>query len=452
MRKLVIAVLLFLAAPGLAQTLTTSDPDGSGPFPAGERVAGRVVVDFRGTPTPGELKTWGQLYGADGRMVLESHGLATLTVDEDRLPGLLEQLAHDPLLETFAPDYWVQSHSLVGPESLAGRETTASFPNDPRFKEQWHHQMVGATKAWKKASGKGVVVAVVDSGIAYKNKGQVRPVEDLAQTHVIEGYDFVNDDPLAVDDCGYGTHVAGTVAQSTNNKVGVAGLAYEATLMPVKVLNHKGGGSFGDIAAGIRFAADNGAQILLMGFGSSTDSAVLEEAIEYAHSKGCVLVGSAGVRGDETPGFPAEYDQVIAVGAVDRRSTVTNYSNRGVDMVAPGGYVDTGEGILQNTIHAQNPKRAGYLWFAGNNSSAAHVAAAAALVMSTGVTDSKAVREILLSTAKSKRDKKSYGAGILQADKAVQKAAKAAAEDQGCCPVGGLLLLGLFALVRRRRK
>ncbi len=451
MRKLFIAVLLFLTAPTLGQTLTTVDPDGSGPFLAGERIAGQLVVDFRGTPTPGELALWSQIYGVKAQMVLESHGLATVTAEEKELPGLLERLSADPLLEAVSPDYWARTQALSGPESSGANEVVASFPNDPRFKEQWHHQMVGARKAWKKASGKGVVVAVVDSGIAYTQKGAVRPVEDLAQTEVVQGYDFVNDDPLAVDDAGYGTHAAGVVAQSTNNKIGVAGLAYEATLMPVKVLNEEGRGSFSTIAAGIRFAADNGANILVMGFGSSRDSIVLEEAIEYAHGKGCLLIGAAGVRSDDTPGFPAAYEQVIGVGAVDRRSTVTSYSNRGVDIVAPGGYYDAPEGILQNTIHAENPKRSGYLWFAGTNCSAASVAGAAALVMSTGVKDRDAVREILLSTAKSRRDKKSYGAGILRADKAVQKAAKVAASQQPCCPFAGLALLALIALVWRRR-
>lgn len=445
-------IVFTLLVPALATPLVTvdTDPDGDGPFAAGERVRGRIVVDFKGEFSDSELALWGRLYDVEPRSVLPSHGLATISVDEKDMAQTLDKLSHDPLIQTVSPDYVAHAHGIQSPESrFAAQDPTASFPNDPRFKEQWHLKMIGAQKAWKKSNGEGVIVAVIDTGIAYAEKGRTRPVEDLAQTKIVAGYDFVNKDALAVDDAGYGTHLAGTVAQSTNNRVGVAGMAYQATLMPVKVLDEKGSGTFSGIAAGIRFAADNGAHILLLGLGSPNDSLVMEEAVEYAHEKGCLLIGSVGVTGGETPGFPAEYEQVVGVGAVDISRKVTNYSNKGADIAAPGGYATELEGILQNTIHAGNPRRSGYLWQAGTNCSAAHVAGVAALVMSTGVKDPDKVREILMTTTRKMRDKRSYGAGIVMANKAVDKARKSKSEKTH---TGFILVLLALALGLYRRK
>lgn len=456
MRFHVLALTLLLSSSALCQPLQTvfTDPDGAGPFPAAERVAGQVVVEFRQPPSPEALKAWCALHGVTSIPVATDSELATVTVSESQLPALLSELSTDPMLQAVSPDYVAHSDGVVGadePEDTPGPE--ASFPNDPLYKKQWHHAMIGAGKAWKKANGEGVTVAILDTGIAYAQKGVVKPVEDLAQTKVVEGYDFINDDALAVDDCGFGTHLAGTVAQSTNNKLGAAGLAYAATLMPVKVLNSKGSGSFSGIAAGLRFAADHGADVIVMGFSANADSAVMEDAVEYAYDKGCVLVGSAGANGADTPGFPAAYDQVIGVGAVDRSRTATQYTSKGVDITAPGGYTQQDEGVLQNALHTQNPKRSGYLWFAGTNCAAAHVGGVAALVMSTGVKDPKAVREILLSTARKVKDKNLYGAGIVQADRAVDKALKRNDEEEATLGVGFFLGLCLLALgwLRGRR-
>lgn len=459
MRFHVLALTLFLSSSALCQPLQTvfTDPDGSGPFPAAERVAGQVVLDFRQPPSPELLKTWGSLHGLTPRLLAADSELATVTVSETELPRVLSVLSDDPLIKAVSPDYVAHSDGVLGSaepgEPAETIQPEASFPNDPLYKKQWHHAMIGAAKAWKKANGEGVTVAILDTGIAYAQKGAVKPVEDLAQTKVVEGYDFINDDPLAVDDYGFGTHLAGTVAQSTNNKVGAAGLAYAATLMPVKVLNSKGSGSYSGIAAGLRFAADHGANVIVMGFSATADSAVMEDAVEYAYDKGCVLVGSVGANGADTPGFPAAYDQVIGVGAVDRSRAATQYTSKGADITAPGGYAQQDEGVLQNALHPQNPKRSGYLWFAGTNCAAAHVGGVAALVMSTGVKDPKAVRDILLSTARKVKDKSLYGAGIVQADRAVDKALKSSDEEEATLGIGFFLGLCLLALgwLRGRR-
>ena len=113
-------------------------------------------------------------------------------------------------------------------------------PNDPEYKRQWNLRMIHMPQAWLRSHGKGVVVAVLDTGVAYEDHGDFKQVQDLKGIRFKQGYDFVNDTVHANDDHGHGTHVAGTIAQATNNGEGVAGVAFEATLMPVKVLNHFG--------------------------------------------------------------------------------------------------------------------------------------------------------------------------------------------------------------------
>lgn len=450
MRSLVFFLTwILLMTPAFSQSIVTTDPDGDGPLPARERIAGRIVIDLREQLSTTELATWGHIYGIHPEFVSQEHGLAIAQVGESRLSSLLSQLSSDPLVESIAPEYIVASTSLGSVQGQSESEPSRGFPNDPRFGDQWHLSMVGATKAWKKADGEGIKVAVIDSGVAYTAKDRVKPVEDLAQTDVEEGYDFVNGDELAVDDLGTGTHMAGTVAQSTHNGIGVAGLAYKSTIIPIKVLNEKGSGTFSNCAAGIRLAADRGAHIIVMGFGSKADHELMEQACIYARKKGCLLIAPAGCDADVHPGYPAAYEQVLAVGAVARNKRHAQYSSRGVDVVAPGGYSDVAHGILQNTIHRHNPGKSDYLWQAGTNCAAASVAGVAALVMSKGVTDADTVAEILLSTATKQRDKKRYGAGIINADKAVRKAQ---AKAESGCPLAWFFVLGVLGWLFRRSK
>ncbi|MCZ7687158.1 MAG: S8 family serine peptidase [Sandaracinaceae bacterium] len=115
--------------------------------------------------------------------------------------------------------------------------------------------------------GAGAVVAVIDTGVAYRSEGGFVQAPDLGQTRFVDGYDFVRNDPHPDDEHGHGTHVSGTVAQSTNNELGVAGVAPEAAIMPLKVLDASGRGGWGGIAAAIRYAADNGAHVINMSLG-----------------------------------------------------------------------------------------------------------------------------------------------------------------------------------------
>jgi len=158
------------------------------------------------------------------------------------------------------------------------------IPNDPAYSQQWNLRSINIEQAWEDSKGEGITVAVIDTGVS--------KVPDLEQTEFVEGYNFVDNTVNADDDVGHGTHVAGTIAQSTNNNYGVAGVAYQAKIMPLKVLGVNGG-SIADIAEAIKFAADNGADVINMSLGGGGDSLLMQSAIKYAHDKGVVIVAAA---------------------------------------------------------------------------------------------------------------------------------------------------------------
>jgi serine protease len=205
---------------------------------------------------------------------------------------------------------------------------TSITPNDPQYSKQWHLRSIHIEQAWEENRGKGVTVAIIDTGVS--------KVPDLEQTEFVKGYDFVNDKINADDDNGHGTHVAGTVAQSTNNNYGVAGIAYEAKIMPLKVLSGSGGGTISDIAEAIRFAADNQADIINMSLGGGGESQVMKDAIDYAHRKGVVIIAAAGNENTDSASYPARYAHVIGVAAIDAQGERAEFSNYGAGVDLAG--------------------------------------------------------------------------------------------------------------------
>jgi len=329
-------------------------------------------------------------------------------------------------------------------------------PNDPYYKHQWHLDQIQMPAAWARTRGRGAVVAILDTGVLYRTSGPYRQAPDLANTRFVEGFDAIGRDGSPDDEHGHGTHVAGTVAQSTNNNLGVAGVAPEAALMPVRVLDARGSGGWGSLAAGIRYAADNGADVINMSLGGGMPSQVVRRAIDHAHEKGVVIVAAAGNASKSRVEYPAAYDHVIAVGAVRFDEELTFYSSygRGLDVVAPGGdlRVDQNgdgmpDGVLQNTM-VQRPDRHDYVAYQGTSMATPHVAGVAALLKAAGVTDPDAVERILAETAKSKRDTRRYANGLIQADDALSSV-----QDRMGGLRGGLaLVLGFGLLLGLSRK
>lgn len=317
---------------------------------------------------------------------------------------VLAEQAADPNVEYAEPNYIMHAHAV---------------PNDPYYDPyQWHFDNdtyggVHAEAAWDITTGEGVIVAVIDTGVAYENYGngfnRYSQAPDLAGTNFVPGYDFVNNDSHPNDDAGHGTHVAGTIAGTSNNSEGVAGLAYGASIMPIKVLDSRGSGSYADVADGVRFAADNGANVINLSLGGPVGTSYLEDALRYAHEKGVTIVASSGNENSSSVSYPAAYnDYVIAVGATRLDEERAPYSNRGsaLDIVAPGGDTSVdqngdgyGDGVLQQTF-GSNRNQFGYYFYQGTSMAAPHAAAAAALVIASGKATTPAeVQTLLQNTA-----------------------------------------------------
>jgi len=325
-------------------------------------------------------------------------------------------------------------------------------PNDELYSHQWHlynssYGGINAESAWTISTGSGAVVAILDTGIAYENYSEKKPAgsnssyqqaPDLANTFFVAGYDFVNNDEHPNDDSasGHGTHIAGTVAQNTHNGIGTAGVAFDAYLMPVKVLDKDGTGTYANIAEGIIWATENGAHVINLGLGGSKPSMALEEAIAYSYNRGVTLIAAAGNDGIGGVSYPAAYDDyVIAVGAIRYDETLAYYSNYGLnlDLVAPGGDLNVDQnsdsyrdGILQQVYKVDGFGTVywGYNFMEGTSMAAAHVSGVAALLIANGNATSPAeVRQALESTAEDKDTAGwdiRYGWGIVDAFAALQ--------------------------------
>lgn len=372
-------------------------------------------------------------------------------VDEEELESA--EIEHMFVLSPSETEFVVADAVASDLDAADGGETFN--PNDPYYKYQWHLDQIQMPDAWVRSRGEGVVVAVIDTGVLYRDGGAARRAPDLADTGFVPGYDFVDDDDTPIDGHGHGTHVAGTIAQSTNNGLGVAGVAPDARIMPIRVLDDRGAGSYGSVAAGIRWAVDNGAQVLNLSLGGPFPSQAIRSALEYAREQGVLPVVAAGNTGRGRVQFPASYDAAFAVGAVRYDEQLSFYSSFGsaLDIVAPGGdlRVDQNrdglpDGVVQNTMLPRQPSRHDYLGYQGTSMAAPHVAGVAALIYASGVTDPNAVQRIIEESAKSKRDKKRYGHGLVQANDALLLAAG----SRSLPPFFFAGLLALFALRKRK--
>ncbi|HLT30077.1 MAG TPA: S8 family serine peptidase [Myxococcaceae bacterium] len=408
-----------------------------------------VVVDFVDGTTKAQFDSWEQAWGVDLEFNSE-HGVVTgitIATGVENSEGLLRSLREHPAVES---------------AEMLSVYSTRFEPNDPGFDRQWNLKMIDMPAAWEHNRGKGVVVAVIDTGIAYEDRGDFRRVPDLKGVRFVPGYDFVNDTPHANDDHGHGTHVAGTIAQATHNKLGVAGIAHEASLMPIKVLNHFGAGTSADIADAIRWAADHGAQVINLSLGGGMRSRVMEQAIAHARAKGVTVVAAAGNRGIGKVEFPAAYDGVIAVGAVGPDGQRAPYSSYGaaLDLVAPGGNKSLGGdagGVVQNTIDPRDPSRSIFGSYQGTSMATPHVAGVAALLYAAGANDPDEVERALIAGAKPmggalRTD--DHGHGLLNARGALEALQQTGKGKVNWSPLAwaSVLLAGVLLTLRGRAR
>ncbi|MEH2092962.1 CARDB domain-containing protein [Nostoc sp.] len=299
-----------------------------------------------------------------------------------------------------------------------GQSTFADVPD--LGGDNWGADAIKAPEVWAKGyTGQGVIVAVIDTGVDYnhpdlnaniwKNTKEIagNGKDDDGNGYIddVNGWNFVGNNNNPLDDEGHGTHVSGTIAAVKNN-FGVTGIAYNAKIMPVKVLGSDGQGSSSAIAKGIRYAVDNGANVINLSLGGSANSDE-QSAIQYAASKGVFVVSAAGNDGGTAPIYPARYaDQWgLAVGAVSYNRTLADFSNRAgttplAYVTAPGAYL-TGDddGYLGIGIYSTLPGNK-YGFEDGTSMAAPHVAGVIALMLSAkkGLTNAQ-VRQIVTTTA-----------------------------------------------------
>jgi serine protease len=342
------------------------------------------------------------------------------------------------------------------------------FPNDPGKKGQpggWQATQwnllpgtgIDAPGAWDnliaagRPGGEGVTVAVLDTGVAYRDYGPFRQSPDLAYERIRKGYDFVDNDPYPLDHNGHGTHVASTIAESADNGVGLVGIAYNASIMPVRVLDRYGEGDSVSISRGIRYAAKNGADIINLSFEFSSDVTEgqipdILQALDYANQRGVLVVGASGNESYGAVAYPARAEQVLSVGAVTEHGCIAAYSNIGpeLDVVAPGGGADArinsrrcsktqrGRDIVQLTLVQvkKSYTRFGYpRRYIGTSMATPHVSGIAALVIASGVLGPDPSPDMIEAHLKAtatdlgrKGWDKRYGAGLVNAARATAPA------------------------------
>ncbi len=421
----------------------------------GDYVPGEVVVGYR----PGRMSRLRRIMGArvmPGAAPAPGAQLLRLPPGES-VPAAAARLHRLPGVAYAVPDYVAH---------IAG----SFIPNDPGRsgqsggweKMQWNFLAgtgVDAPSAWsnligdQRPGGRGVVVAVLDTGVAYRNWRTFKKSPDFTRTRFVAPYDFVSRNSLPLDREGHGTFVAGEIAETTNNGFGLTGLAYGASIMPVRVLAADGTGDAATIARGIRYAVKHHAQVINLSLEfelgiTPGDIPDIISAIHYANQNGVVVVGAAG--NDEAPriAYPARAPGTIAVGATTRDRCLAWYSDvgHGLDLVAPGGDYDAAMSsdpdchpernlppIYQLTFtDASHPRRFGYpAGIYGTSMAAAEVAATAALVIASGVVGKHpspgAILNRLEQTATpmgtSKPPNASFGWGLLNAGAATAPAA-----------------------------
>ena len=365
-------IIVSLVLSELLGPASAGEPDNSGALPQASRFKpGEVLVKFatgvRSSQAAANLAAKGLTITGK----IPSLDIKRLAVPPGQELMWIEELRDEPGLVFAEPNYLAHAAETI--------------PDDPHYTEQWGLPRIRAPEAWDLTTGDDLIIAVIDTGVdldhpdlvgkLWTNADEIpdNGLDDDGNGYVDDshGWDFVNDDAEPQDDYWHGTHVAGIAAADTDNGQGVAGVSWGARIMPLKVLDASGEGSYTDVISATVYAANNGARILNLSLGGEYYSAVLAEAVGYARQRGCLLAAAAG-NDSGAVFYPAANDGVLAVVATtrwDRRWYRSNYGPE-VDAAAPGA------DIYSTTLDDA------YLSASGTSAAAPHVSGLAALVWS----------------------------------------------------------------------
>lgn len=381
-------------------------------------ILGQIIVKFR---DPGAAAGVLRQHGLSEGPSIGSTGAQLIKVPSGKELQLIEALGRNPAVEYAEPDELVTANTddEFFPRQYALQNTSQSFTNTAgtlAVAGGTADADVDAVEAWTVTTGGGTKVAVLDSGVATDNP-------DIAPK-VVARANF-SDAATNEDNYGHGTHVAGIVAATANNTIGVAGVCPGCSILAGKVLNDTGSGSTSAIANGINWAVNNGAKVINMSLGQRTSSRTLETAVNNAWNQGAVIVAAAGNTGSQSQIYPAAYPNVIAVAATDNtdaKASFSTYGARWVDVAAPGVNVYSTFPNHPFYLATENGRSQGYDVGNGTSMASPIVAAAAALAWSShpGATQTT-VRANVESTADKIAGTGTYWAyGRVNADKAVR--------------------------------
>ena len=396
------AILLLALVPeargeAAAQPKVDEDPSGA-PY-----VAGELLVAYEpGTSQDAEQSVVSSSGGQTAKHLSEEIRLVSF-------PGVAQeksQEGRERVLQSKLDDLRDDPGVAVADYNYIRTASSVSYPDDPQFGGQWGLKKTAFPGAWTDVRGAGAKIAIIDSGI-----DQNHP--DIGKISAQK--DYVDDDAVANDPYGHGTHVAGIAAALTDNGRGMAGGCPRCELLVARVLGANGNGTDADIIDSIGWSVRHGADVINLSFGRGQKSSVLERKINRAYANGAVVVAAAGNKGltrePTRPQYPAAYQKVIAVSATNENDRLARFSSRGswVDLAAPG------TNILSTRAGG------GYYEENGTSESAPFVSALAGLLASEGKTASE-IRQRMQSTAidlGGAGDDPRFGYGRINADRAV---------------------------------
>lgn len=367
-----------------------------------------LLVSFQKDASEEEITRLVGSHGYQVKRSIEGAGIYVIGISGGTDPvRAAEDFRSNPLVRHAQPNW-------VGRVTDTYDVGTLRVPSDPYLSRQWAIDAMGLRNAWNKTTGSsGVTVAIIDTGVQTNHP-------DLAG-NIGSGYDFYNKTSSVTDYNGHGTHIAGIIGAVTNNSLGVSGINWNVNIMPLKAADNSGEGflSLSEIIQALRYAADHGADVINMSFqiggASSGEDVFMEEAIEYAYSKGVTMIAAAGNQGQQWLAYPARHSKVIAVSAIGPDLNLASWSNYGnnIDVAAPG------DSILStwptNTFASAS----------GTSMAAPQVAGVAALLIAQGVRGPENIKKVLHETAMDLGDQGydyAYGWGLVNAHACVNQA------------------------------